>query len=109
MPPVSVEHELLDGDELSFVEDLRAVHVPGHCGGHLAYFWPRHGGLLFAGDAAMNMRGLGLSLGYEDLELGMRSLRKLSRLQFHAACFGHGAPILSDASQRFREKWGSQP
>jgi glyoxylase-like metal-dependent hydrolase (beta-lactamase superfamily II) len=108
LPLVTVEHELLDGDELPIAEGLRAVHVPGHCGGHLAYLSPRHGGLVFTGDAAANMLGLGLSLGYEDLEVGLRGLAKLSRLRFRTACFSHGPPILRDASQRFREKWGSQ-
>jgi hypothetical protein len=51
------------------------------------------------------MLGLGWSLGYEDLEEGKRSLRKLSDLDFQVACFGHGKPILKDASLRFRKIW----
>ena len=108
LPAVPVEHELLDGDELPVAGGIRAVHVPGHCSGQLAYLYGGDGGLLLAADAAANMMGLGLSLGYENLDVGLRSLAKLAGLRFRAAGFGHGRPILRDASQRFREKWGNQ-
>jgi len=106
IPPVRVEHEILDGDELPIAGGLRAVHVPGHTCGHLAFLWRRHGGVLFTGDAAGSMGGLRLSPGYEDLELGLRSLAKLSRLRFEVACFSHGNAIGPGASQEFRAKWG---
>lgn len=101
----AVEHLVADGDELPIAGGLKAIHVPGHCAGQLAFHWPQHGGVLIAADACSNMMGLGLSLGYEDLELGRRSLRKLSALNFQVACFGHGKPILRDAAARFRALW----
>jgi hypothetical protein len=52
-----------------------------------------------------NRPRLGLSLGYEDLDEGRRSLRKLSALDFQGACFGHGKPILKDAALEFRRLW----
>jgi glyoxylase-like metal-dependent hydrolase (beta-lactamase superfamily II) len=61
--------------------------------------------VLFAGDAAANILGLGLSVGYEDLETGKRSLARIARLNFAVACFGHGRPIRRGASERFRRKW----
>ena len=61
--------------------------------------------MIFAADTCSNMMGLGWSLGYEDLEEGKRSLRKLAKLDFNVACFGHGKAITEDASARFREKW----
>ncbi len=67
----------------------------------MALLWPSHR-VLFVGDAAANMMGLGLSLGYEDLELGKRSLARLATLDFEVACFGHGAPIKRGASARFQ-------
>ncbi len=105
--PARIEHEVRDGDELPFAGGLRAVHVPGHCAGQLAFLWSRHGGVLFAADAAANMVRLGPSIMYEDVEVGKRSLEKLARLQFEVACFGHGRPITSGAGERFRKKWGS--
>lgn len=105
--PAAVEHEVHDGDELPFASGLRAVHVPGHCAGQLAFLWPRRGGVLFAADAAANMVRLGPSIVYEDVEQGKRSLRKLAALQFETACFGHGRAITSGAGERFRKKWGA--
>jgi hypothetical protein len=46
-----------------------------------------------------------LSLGYEDIDRGKRDLSSLGKLDFQIACFGHGKPILENASLRFREKW----
>src|SRR5262245_24050973 len=98
----AIEVDLADGSQLG---GLRAVHAPGHCLGQVALLWPSHG-VLFVGDAAANMMGLGLSLGYEDLELGKRSLARLATLDFEIACFGHGAPIKRGAAARFQELWG---
>jgi len=92
-----VEHSLNDGEELPIAGGLKAIHVPGHCAGQMAFLWRQHGGVLIAADACSNIPRLGLSLGYEDLEEGKRSLRKLSALDFQVACFGHGKPILKDA------------
>lgn len=98
-----IEHGVDDGEILP--GGLRAIHAPGHCAGQIALFLPTHGGVLIAADACANLMGLGLSLGYEDLALGRRSLRKLSSFEFQIACFGHGKPIMKDAARRFRELW----
>ena len=101
----TVEHEVGDGETLP--DGLRAIHVPGHCAGQLAFLWPRHSGVLIAADAAANVFGLALSPMYEDVAEGRRSLAKLAALEFAVACFGHGRPIPSGASARFRQKWSS--
>jgi len=100
-----VEHFLSDGEELPVAGGLKAIHVPGHCAGQMAFLWRQHGGVLIAADACSNRPRLGLSLGYEDLEEGKRSLRKLSALDFQVACFGHGKPILKDAGLKVRRLW----
>jgi glyoxylase-like metal-dependent hydrolase (beta-lactamase superfamily II) len=102
--PSVVDREINDGMELPIAGGLKAIHVPGQCAGQLAFLWPRRR-LLFVADATSNMSGLGLSLGYESLEDGLRSLRKLAALDFDVACFGHGKPITTSAAARFREKW----
>ena len=102
-----IEHEVRDGDELAIAGGIRAIHVPGHCAGQLAFLWPEHGGVLFAADAASNMLGFGYSVGYEDVEEGRRSLAKIAALDFEIACFAHGKPILQGASSRFRQKWAT--
>jgi glyoxylase-like metal-dependent hydrolase (beta-lactamase superfamily II) len=104
--PAEIEHEIDDGAVLGFAGGLRAVHAPGHCAGQLAFLWPHRGGVLIAADACAAVFGLGLSVIYEDLELGRRSLGRLAALDFEVAVFGHGSPITSGATRRFREKWG---
>jgi glyoxylase-like metal-dependent hydrolase (beta-lactamase superfamily II) len=101
--PVAVEHEAREGDLLP--GGIRAIHVPGHCAGQLAFLWPEHGGVLIAADTAANVFGLSLSPLYEDIEVGRRSLSKLAALDFEVAVFGHGKPILSGASKQFGHKW----
>ena len=100
-----VDHYLEDEQQLPIAGGVTAIHAPGHCAGQMALLWHQHGGVLFAADACSNMMGLGWSLGYENLEEGKRSLRKLSALNFQIACFGHGKPILKDAALRFKELW----
>jgi glyoxylase-like metal-dependent hydrolase (beta-lactamase superfamily II) len=104
--PSVVDREIDDGTELPIAGGLKAIHVPGHCAGQLAFLWPRRR-LLFAADACSNMMGLGYSLGYEDLALGQRALSKLVAFDFDVAVFGHGNPITTGASQKFRATFAS--
>jgi glyoxylase-like metal-dependent hydrolase (beta-lactamase superfamily II) len=103
--PAAIDHHVDDGEQLPIAGGITAIHVPGHCAGQLVFLWGQQGGVLFAADACSNMMGLGWSLGYEDFEQGKKDLAKLSELDFQIACFGHGKPILENASRRFREKW----
>jgi glyoxylase-like metal-dependent hydrolase (beta-lactamase superfamily II) len=105
LEPISVDREINDGEELPIAGGIRAIHVPGHCAGQLAFLWNRHGGVLFAADAAAHVFGLSLSPIYEDLEVGKQSLAKISALTFEHACFGHGRPILGGADKEFRTKF----
>ena len=50
--------------------------------------------------------GLGDPFGFESLQEGRASQRKLASLSFDAAGFGHGKPITREASTRFRNQWG---
>ena len=105
--PAEIEHEVHDGDELLIGGGIRAIHVPGHCAGQLAFLWHASGGVLFAADTASNMMGLGYSLGYADFEKGKQDLLKLAALDFEIACFSHGEAITHGASEKFRQKWNS--
>jgi glyoxylase-like metal-dependent hydrolase (beta-lactamase superfamily II) len=98
-----IEQEIQDGETLA--GGLKAIHIPGHCAGQLAFLWPEHRGVLIAADAAANVLGLSLHPVYEDVAQGCRSLSKLSGLEFEVACFGHGKPIPSGASLQFRQRW----
>ena len=98
----AIDQEINDGTELPIAGGLKAIHIPGQCAGQVALLWPRRR-LLFAADACANMPTFGYALCYENLEDGRQSLRKLAALDFDAAVFGHGGPIKSGASQKFRQ------
>jgi glyoxylase-like metal-dependent hydrolase (beta-lactamase superfamily II) len=102
-----VEALLVDGGDAP--GGFRVVHVPGHCAGQVALYWPKHGGVLIAADTASNQMGLGLSPAYEDLDVGRRSLQGLAALDFEVAVFGHGKPILKGAAGAFRSRWAGEP
>jgi len=105
LPALKIDHEIADGQDLPIAGGLKAVHTPGHTAGHVSYLWPRHGGVLFAGDAAGHMFGrLGMPLGMftEDMEQARLSIRKLATLEFDTACFGHGGVLKGRAHAAFR-------
>lgn len=104
--PVTIDHEVEDGQVLPFARGLSAVHAPGHTAGQLVFLWSDQG-VLFAADTCGNQFGLGPPLGYEDAEQWRRSQSRVAGLDFEIACFGHGRPITSGAAMRFREKWTS--
>jgi len=107
MEPVTIDQPLSDGEILPIAGGIEVIHTPGHCAGHVALLW-RPGRMLFAGDVCTNLMGLGDPVGFESLEEGRASQRKLASLSFDAAGFGHGKPIARNASAQFRYKWGQQ-
>jgi glyoxylase-like metal-dependent hydrolase (beta-lactamase superfamily II) len=107
MGPVAIDQPLTPGDTLPIAGGIEVIHVPGHCAGQVALLW-HPGRMLFAGDVGTNLMGLGDPVGFENLEEGRASQRKLAGLSFNAAGFGHGKPITRDASARFRSKWGKE-
>ena len=107
LEPVSIDQPLTAGEILPIAGGIEVIHTPGHCAGHVALLW-RPGRMLFAGDVGTNLMGLGDPVGFESLEEGRASQRKLASLSFDAAGFGHGKPIARDASARFRNKWGKK-
>ena len=107
LEPVAIDQHLNDGEILDVAGGFKVIHLPGHCAGQVALVW-QSGRMLFAGDVAANVMGLGDPLGFEDLEEGRASQRKLASLSFDAAGFGHGSPITHDASTRFHDKWGNE-
>jgi glyoxylase-like metal-dependent hydrolase (beta-lactamase superfamily II) len=104
--PPEVSHEVEGGDVIPVAGGLEVLHAPGHCAGQIALRWPEHGGVLFAADAAAHAFGLRLSLIYENLNEGRRTLRTLAQQPFEVAVFGHGDPITTDAASRFRKAFG---
>jgi glyoxylase-like metal-dependent hydrolase (beta-lactamase superfamily II) len=100
---IAIDETLADGETLPIAGGIDVIHVPGHCAGQVALLW-RAGRMLFAADVFMNIMGLGDPLGFENLEEGRASQRKLAGLSFDAVGFGHGNPITRDAMTSLR-KW----
>lgn len=87
-----------DNDE---VFGLRMIATPGHTPGHICVFDPA-GSLLILGDAMNNIGNklAGPSAQYTaDMAQAHQSVKKLARLAFERAVFGHGEPIDKGASQ----------
>lgn len=98
--PVAIDQPLTDNETLPIAGGIDVIHAPGHCAGQIALHW-RRGRMLFAADVFMNIMGLGDPLGFENIEQGRASQRKLADLSFDAVGFGHGSVISSNAATRF--------
>jgi glyoxylase-like metal-dependent hydrolase (beta-lactamase superfamily II) len=96
--PVGAVETYDDGDVLDVPGALRAVHTPGHTGGHCSLL-AEQAGVLFAGDALCAAPFLtGESeVRYhpfnEDAERARESVARLEPLQADFVTFGHGAPF----------------
>jgi glyoxylase-like metal-dependent hydrolase (beta-lactamase superfamily II) len=102
-PPARIDTLLRDGDELPVLGGLRVVHTPGHTPGHVALHLPERG-LLIAADA-LQVRGAGRlippsRLFTEDWVESLRSLRKLSGIDFDVLALSHFPPQRGDARER---------
>ena len=101
--PAGVDNELDDGEEIPVAGGLRAVHTPGHTSGHMSFLLSREG-VLFVGDAAAHAWGrVDLNYVNDDIDRTRQSFRRLARMDFEVACFGHGRPIKRAAAERFRQ------
>lgn len=104
-PPVAADKLINDGDVLPIGGGIEVIHTPGHTMGHVSFYIEGHGGILFAGDAAANMMGrIGkpMLMFTEDMNAVKESMRKLAKLEFNTACFGHGSVLKGGANLAFR-------
>jgi glyoxylase-like metal-dependent hydrolase (beta-lactamase superfamily II) len=105
--PTPVDHELVDGARLDVAGGITVLHTPGHTPGHCAFLLPRDGGVLIAGDAALNIgrvrsTGHWLAITTDDHAAADASFKRLATLEFEVAAFGHGASIRGGAAAQFR-------
>src|SRR5262245_26502991 len=95
-----------DNDE---VFGLRVIATPGHTPGHVCVFDPA-GSLLILGDAMNNMSTNldGPNPQYTaDMAQAHQSVKKLAKLTFQRAVFGHGDPIDKGPSQAIAKLAGT--
>ncbi|MGW7266131.1 MBL fold metallo-hydrolase [Streptomyces sp. NPDC054842] len=92
--------EVADGDVLDFGGGAHVVHAPGHTDGSVALHLPEHG-VLFTGDAvAASPVDGSVMLGVFNLDRSraVASFQRLAALGTDVACFGHGDPVIGQAS-----------
>ena len=96
-----VDRALSDGDVLPAAGGLEVIHAPGHTPGHIALY-ARERGVMFSGDAFMNVAGLHLppSMSTHDMAAAKRSIARLAAYEFNAALPGHGRPVVGHASEK---------
>ncbi|GAA4036453.1 MBL fold metallo-hydrolase [Hymenobacter glaciei] len=104
IPPISIDERVADNALIATAGGLRVLHTPGHSAGHMALLLEQEG-VLIAGDICANVFGLAYSTVYEDITLGQQSLLKVAAKPFDQAVFGHGGPVIRNASQKLREKF----
>jgi glyoxylase-like metal-dependent hydrolase (beta-lactamase superfamily II) len=91
-----------DGDH---VFDLAIIETPGHTPGHISVLDPA-GGLLIAGDALNGADGgvIGANPDFSsDMDMAAASVQKLAELSFATVVFGHGEPVIGNASAQVAE------
>jgi glyoxylase-like metal-dependent hydrolase (beta-lactamase superfamily II) len=100
--PIEIDRQLKDNDLLPLLDGIRVIHTPGHSKGHISLLAEKEE-VLIAGDLLSNSIGLDLSVFYEDRDEGIRSIVKVTNLDFEKMVFGHGRPILSNAGSIIRQ------
>jgi len=103
-PPLHLDVELVEGDVLDFAGGARIVEVTGHTPGSIAIHLPQHG-VVFTGDAAAAGPDGHVMQGVfnADRARAASSFQKLALLDADIACFGHGEPVVGDASRALSE------
>jgi glyoxylase-like metal-dependent hydrolase (beta-lactamase superfamily II) len=98
--PVAVDREVEDGDTTAGSGLI--IGVPGHTPGSIALLVPDRR-VLFTGDTIAFHDGSPILGPFNiDRDEAIRSVRKQAELEFDVACFGHGDPIVGEASRRIR-------
>ena len=94
-----------DGDVIPIHGGIRVIHTPGHTAGSVCFLLERSG-TLFSGDTIFSdgrrLHRPAPFPGY-DPEDYMRSLERLSAIEFDAVCGGHGEPLPSGGSRALSE------
>ncbi len=104
--PVQPDIVLKENDKVS---NLTVVHTPGHTPGSIALYDPMRK-ILFVGDTLRFIKGeiIGPSEQFtSDMHQAMRSIEKISRLDFDVMLSGHGDPLKTNASDKVKEFYDS--
>ena len=97
---MKADRTLADGEILEDVlGGLQAIHTPGHSPGHMS-FWQPQRKILFCGDTIFNAPRMRLPYAMltVDMTENIRSVKKQVALEPDVVCFGHGKPLISNAT-----------
>lgn len=101
-PACRVDTEVADGDILPIAGEARVLHLPGHTPGSIALHLPRLD-VLLTGDTVAEFNGqVVLGVFNVDRDETRRSALSIASTGAQIAGFGHGEPVLADASTRIR-------
>ncbi|MEM2892553.1 MAG: MBL fold metallo-hydrolase [Candidatus Bathyarchaeia archaeon] len=104
--PIRPDLILEEGEE---VEGLRVIHTPGHTPGSISLYEPVRK-VLFVGDALRfiggRLKGPPQSFT-QDMGLALRSIEKISNLEFDIMLSGHGDPLRPEANEKIRKFYSS--
>ena len=96
--PVRVDRVLHEGDDLGWDRPTEVIEVPGHTPGSIAIYLPDER-VLLTGDNVASLGGKPILGPFNvDRQDAIASFRRLAEMDFDIACFGHGDPIVRDAS-----------
>jgi glyoxylase-like metal-dependent hydrolase (beta-lactamase superfamily II) len=97
--PVAVQHTLQAGPSLPFLPNWHVIPTPGHTPDHISLYQSQLQ-LLITGDALTNFGGLrGSPLPFtSNMRTARKSVAQLAGLPVRSMVFGHGQPILDEAS-----------
>ncbi|MEX2252210.1 MAG: MBL fold metallo-hydrolase [Acidimicrobiia bacterium] len=102
MEAVAIPAAVGDGER---VFGLEIIETPGHTAGHISVL-DTVAGILVTGDALNGVAGsvAGPDAGFsEDMTVAIESVTKLAGFTYQVALFGHGEPVLSEASGQVNE------
>lgn len=103
--PVSVSHELRDGDTVPVAGGLQVIHTPGHTPGHISLL--HHASqTLITGDAIFNLKlrmTWPIAFACTSAAMNKVSAAKLADAEYATAAFTHGPVIRDQARERVRE------
>jgi glyoxylase-like metal-dependent hydrolase (beta-lactamase superfamily II) len=100
--PVQPDILLEEGDR---VGGMTVVHTPGHTPGSIALYDPEKK-LIFIGDTMRYQNGKLTGPPEQftpDMSEALRSIKKVSLMEFDVMLSGHGDPLLSNASQMVKD------
>jgi glyoxylase-like metal-dependent hydrolase (beta-lactamase superfamily II) len=105
--PVQLYSAYSDAEGIGRIDGIQIIATPGHSPGSLSFYFPAKKAV-FTGDALTGTPkpGLPLRAGCSDYARSLRSAQSLARLGAEICLFGHGEPLIGNATSALQELAG---